>query len=142
MELAASGGSFDHLGYEPVAALARRIGLTPATLRLSLPTPDGQWLNIEASLERPGTFLPPRLLVGAILSSIAVWFVTRIMVARITFPLRHLAETADEFELDQTSPERSETGPREVKILAKALNGMHARLVNAVRESVGARIWT
>lgn len=135
MEIATRGTSwFDRLDYEPLVALARRIGLTPGILRLSLPTLDGRWLNIEASLERPGTFLPPRLLVGAILSSLAVWFVMRIMVARITFPLRQLAETADEFELDRTPPERSETGPREVKILAKALHGMHARLVNAVRE--------
>jgi signal transduction histidine kinase len=134
MELAARGGSVEHSGYEPLAAFARQIGLTPATLRLSLPTSDGQWLNIEASLERPGAFLPPRLLLGAILSALAVWIVMRFLVARITLPLRQLAETADALDLDRNPPERIETGPSEVKVLAKALHSLHSRLVNAVRE--------
>lgn len=133
-ELAARGGSsFDHIDDGPVKALARRIGLTPATLRLSLPTSNGQWLNIEASLERPGAFLPPRLLLGAILSALAVWVVMRFMVSRITLPLRQLAETADDLDLDRNPTKRNETGPSEVKVLAKALHSLHARLVNAVR---------
>jgi signal transduction histidine kinase len=135
MELGARGGSsFDHLDDGPVTAFARRLGLTPATLRLSLPMSDGQWLNIEASLERPGAFLPPRLLLGAILSALAVWIVMRVLVARITLPLRQLADTADALDLDRAPPERIETGPSEVKALAKALHSLHARLVNAVRE--------
>jgi hypothetical protein len=135
MELGARrGSSFDHLDDGPVTAFARRIGLTPATLRLSLPVSDGRWLNIEASLERPGAFLPPRLLLGAILSALAVWIVMRFLVARITLPLRQLADTADALDLDRGPPERIETGPSEVKVLAKALHSLHARLVNAVRE--------
>ncbi|AOG09569.1 MULTISPECIES: sensor histidine kinase [unclassified Agrobacterium] len=134
MELGARGGSVEHPGYEPVAAFARRIGLIPAILRLSLPTSDGQWLNIEASLERPGAFMPPRLLLGAILSALAVWIVMRFLVARITLPLRQLAGTADALDLDRGPPERIETGPSEVKVLAKALHSLHARLVNAVHE--------
>jgi len=134
MELGARSGSVEHPGYEPVTAFARRIGLTPAILRLSLPMSDGQWLNIEASLERPGAFLPPRLLLGAILSALAVWIVMRFLVARITLPLRQLADTADALDLDRGPPERIETGPSEVKVLAKALHSLHARLVNAVRE--------
>lgn len=134
MELAARSSSVEHPGYEPLAAFARRIGLSPATLRLSLPTSDGQWLNIEASLERPGAFLPPRLLLGAILSALAVWIVMRFLVARITLPLRQLADTADALDLDRNPPECIETGPSEVKVLAKALHSLHARLVNAVRE--------
>ncbi len=134
MELGARGGSVEHPGYEPVTAFARRIGLIPAILRLSLPTSDGQWLNIEASLERPGAFMPPRLLLGAILSALAVWIVMRFLVARITLPLRQLAGTADTLDLDRGPPERIETGPSEVKVLAKALHSLHARLVNAVRE--------
>jgi signal transduction histidine kinase len=134
MELGARSGSVEHPGYEPVTAFARRIGLTPAILRLSLPMSDGQWLNIEASLERPGAFLPPRLLLGAILSALAVWIVMRFLVARITLPLRQLADTADALDLDRGPPERIETGPSEVKVLAKALHSLHARLVNAVHE--------
>ena len=134
MELGARGGSVEHPGYEPVTAFARRIGLIPAILRLSLPTSDGQWLNIEASLERPGAFMPPRLLLGAILSALAVWIVMRFLVARITLPLRQLAGTADALDLDRGPPERIETGPSEVKVLAKALHSLHARLVNAVHE--------
>ena len=134
MELAARSSSVEHPGYEPLAAFARRIGLSPATLRLSLPTSDGQWLNIEASLERPGAFLPPRLLLGAILSALAVWIVMRFLVARITLPLRQLADTTDALDLDRNPPKRIETGPSEVKVLAKALHSLHARLVNAVRE--------
>ncbi|WP_377274083.1 sensor histidine kinase [Rhizobium sp. R86522] len=134
MELEARGGSVEHPGYEPVTAFARRIGLIPAILRLSLPTSDGQWLNIEASLERPGAFMPPRLLLGAILSALAVWIVMRFLVARITLPLRQLAGTADALDLDRGPPERIETGPSEVKVLAKALHSLHARLVNAVHE--------
>ncbi|MDM8016389.1 MAG: ATP-binding protein [Rhizobium sp.] len=134
MELGARGGSVEHPGYEPVTAFARRIGLIPAILRLSLPTSDGQWLNIEASLERPGAFMPPRLLLGAILSALAVWIVMRFLVARITLPLRQLAGTADALDLDRGPPERIETGPSEVKVLAKVLHSLHARLVNAVRE--------
>jgi signal transduction histidine kinase len=134
MELGARSGSVGHHGYEPVTAFARRIGLIPAILRLSLPVSDGRWLNIEASLERPGAFLPPRLLLGAILSALAVWIVMRFLVARITLPLRQLADTADALDLDRAPPERIETGPSEVKVLAKALHSLHARLVNAVRE--------
>jgi signal transduction histidine kinase len=135
MELGARrSSSFDHRDDGPMTALARRIGLIPATLRLSLPTSDGQWLNIEASLERPGAFLPPRLLLGAILSALAVWIVMRVLVARITLPLRQLADTANALDLDRGPPERIETGPSEVKVLAKALHSLHARLVNAVRE--------
>ncbi|KPF61087.1 ATP-binding protein [Rhizobium sp. AAP116] len=134
MELEARGGSVEHPGYEPVTAFARRTGLIPAILRLSLPTSDGQWLNIEASLERPGAFMPPRLLLGAILSALAVWIVMRFLVARITLPLRQLAGTADALDLDRGPPERIETGPSEVKVLAKALHSLHARLVNAVHE--------
>lgn len=135
MELGARGSSsFNQLDDGPVTAFARRIGLTPATLHVSLPTSDGQWLNIEGFLERPGAFLPPRLLLGAILSALAVWIAMRFLVARITLPLRQLAETADALDLDQNPPERSETGPSEVKVLAKALHSLHARLVNAVRE--------
>ncbi len=134
MELGARGGSVEHPGYEPVTEFARRMGLIPAILHLSLPTSDGQWLNIEASLERPGAFMPPRLLLGAILSALAVWIVMRFLVARITLPLRQLAGTADALDLDRGPPERIETGPSEVKVLAKALHSLHARLVNAVHE--------
>jgi signal transduction histidine kinase len=110
------------------------IGLVPVEIRLSLPLPEGAWLNVIAALDSASPKLPPQALASTVLTMalllIALWLGLR----RITRPLKKLAEIADGIQLDGSLPALPERGPREVRVLSDAIERMHGRLSGMMTE--------
>ncbi|CAM5550021.1 ATP-binding protein [Frigidibacter albus] len=124
----------------PPAALAwmhdrmRVAGVAPVEYRISVPMPDGGWLNVAARFQRPDMHAPPMIMGASALSLVlilaALWFGLR----RITTPLVDLARAADSVDLDGPFPEMLRSGPREVRALAHALERMNTRLTGMVAD--------
>lgn len=107
-------------------------GMAPTELRLSVLLKDGTWLNVRSRNDRRDFQLPPAIL-GTILLSLALimaalWFGLR----RITGPLRHLVQAAEEMGIDGPAFSMPRGGPDEVRALSEAMERMQARISGMV----------
>ena len=104
----------------------------PHAALLSLRLPDDTWLNVNlfasgrAKANGHGTVLSTTLMAaGVALLALAV-------AAWLTRPLRRMAEAVTTLAPDDASAAVPETGPREVRQLAAAFNGMRRRVAEMV----------
>lgn len=104
-------------------------------LELSIALAGGDWLNVSTRFERP-PFQWPRfatlsfgLSAGLILLAL-FWY----LLARVTEPLRLLAEAAEKLGPEQGGPVLINSGPREVRELVQAFNRMQDRIFRLVAE--------
>lgn len=103
-------------------------------LTASIEFADGQWLNFTM----PTTPLPSVLsldstplsaIVAALVIVMSIW-----SLRRLTAPYRTLERAVDNISADLRGPPLAETGSREYRSAAKALNAMQARLREYVEE--------
>ncbi|MCU9840238.1 ATP-binding protein [Ruegeria sp. WL0004] len=104
-------------------------------LELSIALAGGDWLNVSTRFERP-PFQWPRfatlsfgLSAGFILLALFWYF-----LARVTEPLRLLAEAAEKLGPEQGGPVLINSGPCEVRELVQAFNRMQDRIFRLVAE--------
>jgi signal transduction histidine kinase len=111
-------------------------------LTASIEFADGQWLNFTT----PMTPVPPILsldstplsaIVAGLVIIMSIW-----SLRRLTAPYRALERAVDRISADLRSPPLDETGSREYRSAARALNAMQARLRDYVedREQLAAAL--
>ncbi len=102
--------------------------LTSVEMRISIALGNAQWLNVATRFNRPpyqwawgeaATFV-----VSALLIALALWLV----LGRLTGPLRHLADAADQLGRGEDVAEIAVSGPEELRRLTDAFNRMQTRL--------------
>lgn len=113
------------------------VDLSPATaippFEAAVHRPDGTWLRVRPKVStaegwrlRLGLWI---LLGGVLIASMIQWG-----ARALTRPIQALAEGADRAALSEDTPPIIEEGAEEIRALARAINGMHARLLAAVRD--------
>ncbi|ODN70186.1 Osmolarity sensor protein EnvZ [Methylobrevis pamukkalensis] len=99
----------------------------PFTAAISIPLPDGTWLNAFAQYGPPPAWAWPTLLSSGLIAS-GIVVIVILTVRRITRPLRALATAADGLGRGETVPPLPETGPIEIRSTTHAFNAMRERL--------------
>lgn len=100
-----------------------------ASIRLD----DGRWLTARDVLRLPKTWAWQ--LIAAIFATISIVVaVVWIIVAKITTPLRHLSNAAENLGRSETLQPISSSGPSELRKLTHAFNDMAARLTRLLNE--------
>lgn len=107
-------------------------------VHVSVPLPDGSWLNAMV-MARPG---PPGLLGDGTVASTTVMAVgivvaSVLLVHWLTGPLSRLAQAADDIGRGHTI-NIPQDGPREVQRVARALDAMQSRIVRLVDDRTQA----
>ncbi len=98
------------------------------TTLISLPLDDGSWLNVTLVRVQATRPTSPSLLLSAALGAFGVVLVAFLMGGWLTRPLNQLAAEARQlFPTSQTVP-LAETGTREVRTLASAINDLQFRI--------------
>lgn len=107
-------------------------GVDPHLALASLRLPDGSWANVRLFASPPqvddghGSVLSTSLMAfGVLLISLAI-------AAWLTRPLRAMATTVARAQPDGPFSPLAEEGPREVRELAHAFNGMQARIADLI----------
>lgn len=98
------------------------------TTLIALPLKDGTWLNAtlaRVQLVRPAA---PSLLLSAILGALGVVLISVLMSRWLTRPLDRLAAGARHLFSTPQNDLLPETGPREVRTLARAINDLQQRI--------------
>ena len=90
--------------------------------------PDGDWLNIRASLPPPRPWHSETFLIAFIAMSVAGVGLILWAVTRLTRPVRVLAAAAERLGRDVNAPPLEEGGPSEVSKAAHAFNTMADRI--------------
>lgn len=109
--------------------------LLAVEMQLSIALSGGDWLNVSTRFERPPFQWPQfaalsfGLSAGFILLALFWYF-----LARVTGPLRLLADAAEKLGPEQCGPVLPTAGPREVRELIQAFNRMQDRIVRLVAE--------
>lgn len=103
-------------------------------LTLSVPLPNGQWLNVATGFgpERTGWAWPS--IVSLALTAFAILLVVALTVRRITRPLKALANAAEQLGRGEDVAPLAETGPAELQRTTAAFNAMRERLTRFVRD--------
>jgi hypothetical protein len=104
-------------------------------LTLSIALADGTWLNVDTRFQRPPLQWPIFSaisfgLTAALLIGVACWY----LLARLTWPLRRLAQAAESLGRGEEGKPIPVTGPREVRDLTKTFNLMQDRLIRTVAD--------
>jgi signal transduction histidine kinase len=110
----------------------------PALLNGSVRLPDGTFLNFGSTLAgRAASWTAHTTLLSTMLMALGVAGVAALLVRGLTRPLRRLAAAADDIG---HGPDVAvvETGPREVRHVARAFNAMQARLRRLVDDRTEA----
>ncbi len=110
----------------------------PGTLNGSVRLADGSYLNFSSTLA--GSAMPWTMhstLLSTTLMAAGVVGVAAIMLRGLVRPLQRLAAAADAIGRGPTV-EVAETGPQEVRHVARAFNGMQARLDQLVQDRTQA----
>ncbi|MFG1419880.1 ATP-binding protein [Xanthobacter sp. V0B-10] len=113
-------------------------GSDPHLSLVALRLPDGSWLNASLFFSEPtaggahGSLLSTSLMAaGVLLLSLAI-------AAWLTRPLRAMARAVAALPPDAPAMRLPEAGPREVRELAHAFNGMQARIAELVKRRTQA----
>ena len=101
---------------------------------IGMQLPDGEWLDVKATLEplRPWhstTFLMAFVLMTVVAAGLTLW-----AVRRLTAPVRTLAAAAEALGRDVNAAPLPEDGPTEVATAAVAFNTMAARIRRFVQD--------
>lgn len=99
----------------------------PAAFVIAVRGPDGSWLVVTPREPWRGYRMASialwLLLVGTVVGLLSVWAARRLIV-----PLDQLAEATVRFGIDRDAPEMRESGPAELRAIARAFNEMRGRL--------------
>ena len=109
-------------------------GVAPTELRLSVLLKDGTWLNVRSRNDRRDFQLPPAILGTILLSLALIMAALWLGLRRITGPLRHLAQAAEEMGIDAPAFSMPRGGPDEVRALSDAMERMQARISGMVAD--------
>lgn len=111
-------------------------------LTASIEFADGQWLNFTTPITPLPSLLsldsiPLSAIVAALVIAMSVW-----SLRTLTAPYRRLERAVDRISADLRSPPLAETGSREYRSAASALNAMQARLREYIedREQLAAAL--
>ena len=104
-------------------------------LTLSIALADGTWLNVDTRFQRPPLQWPVFSavsfgLTAALLIGVACWY----LLARLTWPLRRLAQAADSLGRGEEREPLPVAGPSEVRDLTATFNRMQERLMRTVAD--------
>ena len=95
---------------------------------------EGDWLNFAVPSVRLEPFWATGAFAGIVLSSLVVTTLAGWLVWRSSRPLAVLAAAAERLGVDVNAPPVAETGPADVRLAAKAFNGMQRRLKGFVED--------
>lgn len=109
-------------------------GIAPTELRLSVLLKDGTWLNVRSRNDLRDFQLPPAILGTILLSLALIMAALWLGMRRITGPLRHLAQAAEEMGIDAPAFSMPRGGPDEVRALSDAMERMQARISGMVAD--------
>lgn len=110
-------------GFTDDAAGHRHVLL--ASMRLG----DGSWVTFGLDAFGGGASPAEHDVLGSLSAmALGILVVSILLVRSITAPLRGLAGAADRFGTDISAHAVPETGPREIRQVARAFNGMQARI--------------
>lgn len=103
-------------------------------LTASLRFADGQWLNFTEPITPVGPILsldslPLYSLIAGLVVIMSIW-----SLRRLTAPYRMMETAVNRIGNDLKSPPIPETGSREIRAAAKAINSMQARLLEHVED--------
>jgi signal transduction histidine kinase len=104
------------------------------TTLLSLPLSDGSWLNVTLARVEAARAAGPSALLSALLGALGVVLVSVLMSHWLTRPLQLLADGARQLFLSSNNVSLPETGTREVRVLASAMNELQQRIRKLVDE--------
>lgn len=113
---------------------ARIAALPPGGFQASLRLPDGEWLNVRVELPPPRPWHSATFLAAFVVMTVAAVLLILWAVARLTRPVRLLAEAADRLGRDVNAPPLPEGGPSEVATAARAFNVMAGRIQRFVAD--------
>lgn len=122
-------GERDHLPSRPLADI-RAVGIVNADVALA----DGSWLRFAAPLLSVSPFSPFKIGVPLIAMLLSVLLIAAWVLHRWTQPLTQFAAAAEQFGTDIHSPALSETGPSEVRTVARNVNLMQERIRRLVED--------
>ncbi len=104
------------------------------TTLLSIPLIDGSWLNVTLAKVGSARVATPSFLISALLAGLGVVAVSVLMSYWLTLPLRELADGARRLFVTSESGPVPETGTREVRMLAGAINELQDRIRKLIDE--------
>ncbi|HEY1412171.1 MAG TPA: ATP-binding protein, partial [Rhodopila sp.] len=96
--------------------------------------PDGDWLNVSATLQPLRPWHSPDFLIAFGLMTVTAAGLTLWAVRRLTEPVRTLAAAAEALGRDVNAAPLPENGPTEVAVAAVAFNTMAARIRRFVQD--------
>lgn len=105
----------------------------PAYVHISVPLHSGEWLNVavtQRALAPPATPLLVQIITMLVISAAGIILV----VARLTDPLKELAQAATALGHGETNAKLEENGPSEVVDTIRAFNEMQNRLTTFVHD--------
>ncbi len=104
------------------------------TMMVSVPLPDGSWLNFTAPIETLESLWSLRfgLSMAVMLSAVAI--LAAVVVHYLTRPLALFARAAQRLGVDVKAPPLPENGPLEVRQATHAFNEMQARIRRFVED--------
>jgi signal transduction histidine kinase len=137
-----------HDDHEPVAALRQSLRqLDPAMtdermrfgyaddavtrrhlLLVSLQVADASWVTFALSNFGQGSVVEHDVVGSLTAMALGILIVSVLLVRSLTAPLRALAGAADRIGTDLSAPGAPETGPREIRLVARAFNTMQGRI--------------
>ena len=100
----------------------------PHTTLLSLSLADGSWLNVTRVNVYATQSLSPSILISAVLAALGIIAVSVLMGRWLTRPLEQLASGARQLFQTPHNADLLETGTREVRTLATAINELQHRI--------------
>ncbi|MDX2157889.1 MAG: ATP-binding protein [Hyphomicrobiaceae bacterium] len=104
------------------------------TTLLSIPLTDGSWLNVTLAKVESARAATPSLFLSALLAGLGVVVVSILMSYWLSLPLRGLAENARRLFATSESGPIPESGTREVRMLAAAINELQDRIRKLIDE--------
>ncbi len=104
------------------------------TTLLSIPLPDSSWLNVTLAKVESTRAATPSVFLSVVLGALGVVAVSVLMSYWLTLPLRGLADGARRLFVTSDSRPVAETGTREVRMLAAAINELQDRIRKLIDE--------
>lgn len=111
------------------------------TLRIAFTFPDGEGVTFIGKIRNDPLFVVDKALAIIVLAGLAAGGGAYWLILRVTGPLSRLSQHAEEVGRNLDSPQLPESGPLEVRSVARAFNQMHKqlkRLVDGRTEMLGA----
>lgn len=100
----------------------------------SIETVDGQWINFHSPVLDFHPLWAGHAGISALVMGSAILLLSFWVVRRLTRPLSQVAAAAERLGRDVDAPPLSETGPVEVRMVARAFNSMQERLRRFVED--------